>query len=197
MYRITSSDYPESDSVVPSLPGQRRWGVNRLEGFLGPIIKKGLKSVFILGAPINCEKVSYLSIRSLEMLSSASAIKDDQASAADDPNGPVILAIQKLRELFPSLYIAVDVCLCHYNTHGHCGFLHSDGVINTEPSVARIAEVALAYARAGAHCVAPSDMMDGRVKGIKLKLIEVGFGNRCSVMSFSPKFATSLYGPFR
>ncbi|OJA16111.1 hypothetical protein AZE42_10419 [Rhizopogon vesiculosus] len=178
MYPILISDDPDSNVDVPSLPGQRRWGVNTLEDFLSPIIQKGLKSVFILGTPTKVEK-------------------DSQASAADDPNSPVILAIQKLRELFPSLYIAVDVCLCHYNIHGHCGFLHPDGVINTEISVARIADIALAYARAGADCVAPSDMTDGRIKAVKQKLIDAGFGNRCTLMSFSPKFATSLYGPFR
>jgi porphobilinogen synthase len=109
----------------------------------------------------------------------------------------VILAIKKLRQLFPSLYVAADVCLCEYTSHGHCGYLHEDRTINTGPSVQRIAEVALNYARAGAHCVAPSDMMDGRVLAIKRALIDHGFGNRCLVMSYSAKFASSLYGPFR
>jgi porphobilinogen synthase len=116
---------------------------------------------------------------------------------ADDPEGPVIQAIRKLRTLYPSLYIACDVCLCEYTSHGHCGVLHDDGSINTEPSVARIADVALAYARAGAHCVAPSDMMDGRIKAIKRKLVDAGYGNRCTLMSYSAKFASALYGPFR
>jgi porphobilinogen synthase len=75
--------------------------------------------------------------------------------------------------------------------------LHEDGTINTTPSVARIAEVALAYARAGADCVAPSDMMDGRIKAIKRVLIDAGLGNRCTLMSYSAKFASALYGPFR
>lgn len=89
------------------------------------------------------------------------------------------------------------MCLCEYTDHGHCGLLHEDGTINTEPSVARIAEVAVNYAKAGAHCVAPSDMMDGRIKGIKRGLIDAGFGNKCTLMSYSAKFASSLYGPFR
>jgi porphobilinogen synthase len=109
----------------------------------------------------------------------------------------VILAIKKLRSLFPGLYIACDVCLCEYTSHGHCGVLHEDGTINTEPSVVRIAEVAVAYAKAGAHCVAPSDMMDGRIKAIKRGLMDAGLGNRCTLMSYSAKFASSLYGPFR
>lgn len=123
--------------------------------------------------------------------------KDGRGTPADDPSGPIILAIKKLRSLFPSLYIACDVCLCEYTDHGHCGLLHDDGTINTEPSVTRIAEVAVNYAKAGAHCVAPSDMMDGRIKAIKRELIDAGLGNKCTLMSYSAKFASSLYGPFR
>jgi porphobilinogen synthase len=123
--------------------------------------------------------------------------KDPRGGPADDQQGPVILAIKKLRSLFPELYIACDVCLCEYTSHGHCGVLHEDGTINTEPSVARIAEVAVEYAKAGAHCVAPSDMMDGRIKAIKRGLMDNGLANRCTLMSYSAKFASSLYGPFR
>jgi len=75
--------------------------------------------------------------------------------------------------------------------------LNNDGTINTPPSVDRIAEVAVNYARAGAHCVAPSDMMDGRIKAIKRGFMDAGFGNKCTLMSYSAKFASSLYGPFR
>lgn len=95
------------------------------------------------------------------------------------------------------MYIATDVCLCEYTSHGHCGILHEDNTINTPPSVARIAEVAVNYAKAGAHCVAPSDMMDGRIKAIKRGLMDAGLGNKCTLMSYSAKFASSLYGPFR
>ncbi|KAG7098716.1 Aminolevulinate dehydratase [Marasmius oreades] len=148
MYPIFISDNPEASETIPTLPNQRRWGINKLEDFLGPLMKKGLGSVILFGVPSNCAK-------------------DGKGSPADDPSGPVILAIKKLRELFPSLYIACDVCLCEYTDHGHCGLLHKDGTIDTTPSVDRIAEVAVSYARAGAHCVAPSDMMDGRIKAIK------------------------------
>ena len=109
----------------------------------------------------------------------------------------MIQGIKTLCNLFPSLFIACDVCLCEYTDHGHCGLLNSDGTINPPPSVRRIAEVAVAYAKAGAHCVAPSDMMDGRVKAIKQGLLDAGLGNKCTLMSYSAKFASSLYGPFR
>lgn len=123
--------------------------------------------------------------------------KDPSGSPADDEKGPVILAIRKLRELYPTLYIACDVCLCEYTSHGHCGVLNEDGTINILPSVDRISDVALAYAKAGADCVAPSDMMDGRIKAIKRKLIDSGYGNKCTLMSYSAKFASAMYGPFR
>ncbi|TFK54111.1 tetrapyrrole biosynthesis, porphobilinogen synthase [Heliocybe sulcata] len=178
MYPIFITDDPEASVEIKTLPGQRRWGVNKLESFLGPLVKKGLKSVILFGVPFKCEK-------------------DGKGTPADDPKGPVIQAIRKLRSLFPDLYIACDVCLCEYTSHGHCGVLNDDGTINIEPSVARIAEVALNYAKAGAHCVAPSDMMDGRIKAIKRALIDAGYGNRCTLMSYSAKFASSLYGPFR
>ena len=109
----------------------------------------------------------------------------------------MILAIKKLKSLYPKLYVACDVCLCEYTDHGHCGLLNDDGTINTHPSVDRIAEVAVNYARAGADCVAPSDMMDGRIKAIKRGLIDAGYGNRCMLMAYSAKFASALYGPFR
>ncbi|KAF9820349.1 hypothetical protein IEO21_01358 [Rhodonia placenta] len=182
MYPIFITDDPDASVDIPSLPGQSRWGVNRLEEFLGPLVKKGLTSVILFGVPLNC-------------------VKDERGTPADDPTGPVILAVRKLRALFPELYIACDVCLCEYTSHGHCGLFAADadtpGTLDQGPSAARIAEVALAYARAGAHCVAPSDMMDGRIRAIKRAFIDAGFANRCTLMSYAAKFASALYGPFR
>ncbi|KAK2467337.1 hypothetical protein APHAL10511_000572 [Amanita phalloides] len=178
MYPIFITDDPDASVPIPSLPGQRRWGVNQLQTFLTPLIEKGLQSVILFGVPLKC-------------------VKDTRGTPADDPQGPVILAILILRQLFPSLYIAADVCLCEYTDHGHCGLLNPVGTINTIPSVERIAQVAVSYAKAGVHCVAPSDMMDGRIKFIKRALIDAGFGNKVTLMSYSAKFASSLYGPFR
>ncbi|EAU91471.1 delta-aminolevulinic acid dehydratase [Coprinopsis cinerea okayama7 len=178
MYPIFITDDPNASTVIPSLPNQRRWGLNKLEEFLRPLVRKGLQSVILFGVPLNCTK-------------------DGRGTPADDEQGPVIQAIKLIRRCFPNLYIACDVCLCEYTDHGHCGLLNEDGSINTEPSVDRISDVAAAYARAGAHCVAPSDMMDGRIMAIKRKLIDGGFGNKVTLMSYSAKFASSLYGPFR
>ena len=89
------------------------------------------------------------------------------------------------------------MCLCEYTSHGHCGILQQDDTIDTPLSVARIADVALSYAQAGVHCVAPSDMMDGRIRAIKHKLMEHKLANKVMLMSYSAKFASGLYGPFR
>lgn len=131
--------------------------------------------------------------------------QDERGSPADDPTTPVIQALHRLSALFPSLVLAVDVCLCEYTSHGHCGILsslpnpaHSNApTLDAEASAQRIADVAVAYAKAGAHCVAPSDMMDGRIRAIKLGLMHAGLANRCALMSYSAKFASGLYGPFR
>lgn len=178
MYPIFVTDDPTASVEIPTLPGQRRWGVDRLEEFLAPLVKKGLASVILFGVPMKAEK-------------------DDRGTPADDAQGPVVQAIKHLRKTFPELYVAADVCLCEYTDHGHCGILNRDRTINTAPSVERIAQVALSYAEAGAHCVAPSDMMDGRILGIKKTLIGNGFGNKVTLMSYSAKFASGLYGPFR
>lgn len=176
MYPVFVTDDPDASSIIQSLPGQRRWGVNKLEEFIGPLVKKGLKSVILYGVPFNCAK-------------------DLDGTPADDQQGPVILAVKKLKKLFPSLYIACDACICEYASHGHCGLLNEDGTINILPSVERVSDVALAYAKAGADCVARSNMMDGTVLAIKKKFINAGYGNKCTIMSFV-KFESGLYGPF-
>lgn len=179
IYPLFITDNPDEETMIPSLPNQARRGLNKLVPFLEPLIHKGLKSVILFGVPLH------------------PSAKDTLGTAADDPNGPVISAIRLLRRRFPALYISADVCLCEYTSHGHCGILRDDGSLNNALSVDRISDVALAYAHAGAHCVAPSDMNDGRVRAIKLKLIEAGIAHQVLLMSYSAKFSGCLYGPFR
>ncbi|KAF2978589.1 hypothetical protein EK904_006632 [Melospiza melodia maxima] len=154
------------------------YGVNKLEGMLRPLVEDGLKCVLIFGVPSKVHK-------------------DERGSAADAEGTPAIQAIRKIHSTFPELLIACDVCLCPYTSHGHCGILREDGTIQNELSCQRLAEVALAYAKAGCHIVAPSDMMDGRIAAIKQALISNDLGNKVSVMSYSAKFASCFYGPFR
>lgn len=179
IYPLFVTDNPDEETLIPSLPGQFRRGLNRLVPFLGPLVRKGLRSVMLFGVPLH------------------PAAKDPLGTAADDPNGPVIQAIRLLRAHFPQLYVTADVCLCEYTSHGHCGILREDGSLDNAQSIDRISDVAMAYAEAGAHCVAPSDMNDGRIRAIKLKLIEAGLAHRVLLMSYSAKFSGCLYGPFR
>lgn len=106
--------------------------------------------------------------------------------------------IHVLKKTFGTdIWLATDVCLCSHSVHGHCGVLHVDGAhIDNGASVQELAQVALAYAQAGADCVAPSDMMDSRVQGIRTLLQENGL-ERTVLMSYSSKFSSSFYGPFR
>ncbi|KAL8758711.1 MAG: hypothetical protein Q9199_001288 [Rusavskia elegans] len=179
IYPLFISDSPDEETLIPSLPNQHRRGLNKLIPHLAPLVRKGLRSVILFGVP------------------TAPNTKDALGTPADDPDGPVIQTIRLLRSKFPFLFIVADVCLCEYTSHGHCGILRDDGSLNNALSVDRISDVALAYAQAGAHCVAPSDMNDGRIKAIKLKLIEAGIAHQIVVMSYSAKFSGCLYGPFR
>nr|XP_057911823.1 delta-aminolevulinic acid dehydratase isoform X1 [Doryrhamphus excisus] len=178
IYPIFITDNVDAVEPIASLPGQARYGVNKLEGMLRPLVENGLKCVLIFGVP-------------------AQIAKDDRGSGADTDDTPAVTAVKKVRSLFPDLLVACDVCLCPYTSHGHCGILNEDGSLNNDASCLRLAEVALAYARAGCHIIAPSDMMDGRVGAIKQALLANGLGNKVSVLSYSAKFASCYYGPFR
>ncbi|XP_033643525.1 uncharacterized protein LOC117303441 isoform X1 [Asterias rubens] len=178
IYPLFITDNPNDVEPIDSLPGQSRYGVNQLNKVLEPLVKKGLRSVLLFGVPSHLPK-------------------DGNGSHADDDTTPVILAIRKIRDSFPSLLVCCDVCLCAYTDHGHCGLLNEDGTIDNIPSILRLAEVAVAYAKAGCQVVAPSDMMDGRIGAIKTALVNNGLEGKVSVMSYSAKFASSFYGPFR
>merc|ERR1719228_1275247 len=107
--------------------------------------------------------------------------------------------VRRIKAEYSGLTVACDVCLCPYTSHGHCGVLSDDaeGSIDNPASLACLAGQALAFARAGADIVAPSDMMDGRVLAIKSLLDQHGFGNKVAVLSYAVKFSSSFYGPFR
>ncbi|KAJ2946714.1 hypothetical protein O0L34_g12772 [Tuta absoluta] len=178
MYPVFLLENEDAIQPVSSMPNVYRYGINQLIPALSELVVKGLKSILIFGIVENLPK-------------------DPKGSSADDIANPVIKALPKLREAFPQLLIACDVCLCPYTSHGHCGVLTPNGAIDHAASVKRIAEVALAYAKAGAQVVAPSDMMDNRIKAIKDALIAHKLQNQVSVLSYSCKFASSMYGPFR
>jgi porphobilinogen synthase len=121
--------------------------------------------------------------------------KDATGSKAADPDAPVQSAVRALKREVPDLLVITDVCLCEYTSHGHCGIVDGDEILN-DVSVAHVAEAALSHAVAGADIVAPSDMMDGRVAAIRKLLDERGF-DRTTIMSYAAKYCSAFYGPFR
>lgn len=145
-----------------------------------PVVENGLGSILIFGVP-------------------RTDVKDENGSAAEDPNrSPVVPAIQIIRKTFPDLLVACDICLCTWTSHGHCGIIpKSDGQIDIPASTKRLAEISVGFAKAGCQVIAPSDMMDGRVLAIKKALKDAGLGRQVPVLSYSSKFSSCLYGPFR
>lgn len=121
--------------------------------------------------------------------------KDLEASGAYDPNGIVQEGVRALKQALPDLLVVTDVCLCEYTSHGHCGVIEGEELLN-DPSVELLVKTALSHAEAGADMVAPSDMMDGRIGAIRQALDEAGFA-AVPVMAYSAKYASSYYGPFR
>ncbi|ODV68375.1 tetrapyrrole biosynthesis, porphobilinogen synthase [Hyphopichia burtonii NRRL Y-1933] len=179
IFPLFVSDQPDDETDIPALPNIKRFGINTLIPYVKTLVDKGLRAVILFGVPLK------------------EGVKDAVGTAADDPEGPVISAIKALRKHFPDLFIMCDVCICEYTSHGHCGLLYEDGTLKREESALRIGAVAVNYAKAGANSVAPSDMIDGRVKDIKIGLINAGLAHKCLVMSYSAKFSGNLYGPFR
>lgn len=180
----------ECEQDIPSLPEVKRFGINKLQNFLKPLVENNLKCVLLFGV-IEDDK-----------------LKDENGSFADHPNNPVTRAIPLIKKWFPNLLISCDVCLCAYTKHGHCGVFNEKQlddacniditqVFDREKSVQRLASMALTFAKAGADIVAPSDMMDGRIHAIKKLLNENKLLNAVCVMSYSTKFSSSFYGPFR
>lgn len=121
--------------------------------------------------------------------------KDEQGSEAWSENGAVQQAIRNIKKAVPELLVITDICLCAYTESGHCGVV-KDGKIDNDSTCELLAKVALTHAQAGADMVAPSDMMDGRVKFIREALEKNGFCNT-AIMAYSAKYASSFYGPFR
>ncbi len=163
-------------SPVESMPGICQYSIDRLPEELDRVVEGGILSVLLFGIP---------------------AHKDEVGSGAYDDQGIVQRAIRfiKSQERYRHLIVIADVCLCEYTSHGHCGLV-KDGVILNDETLPLLARTAVSYAGAGADMVAPSDMMDGRVRAIREALDEHGFV-QIPIMAYSAKFASGFYGPFR
>jgi porphobilinogen synthase len=121
--------------------------------------------------------------------------KDTAGTGASDPEGPVQRAVRALKKEVPGLLVVTDVCLCEYTSHGHCGIVEDDEILN-DVTVDALARAALSHAAAGADIVAPSDMMDGRVGRIRDVLDKGGYA-QVGIMSYAAKYCSAFYGPFR
>ena len=159
---------------IPSLPGQYNYSPDQLYRMVERARAHGVSRVLLFGLPKD---------------------KDELGSGAWAADGIVQQGIRKIKALAPTMYVITDVCMCEYTAHGHCGILCGHAVDNDQ-TVARLAQIAVSHARAGADMVAPSDMMDGRVAAIRAALDENGFQN-VPILSYAAKFASSFYGPFR
>lgn len=159
---------------ISSLPGQFHLSVDQLPGMAREIYGLGIPGVILFGLPSR---------------------KDQRGSEAYDPEGIVQQAVKEIKQAVPELLIITDVCLCEYTDHGHCGLI-SNGEVDNDASLELLALTALSHARAGADMVAPSDMMDGRVKAIRSGLDAEGF-EQIPILSYAAKYCSSFYGPFR
>jgi porphobilinogen synthase len=159
---------------VSSMPGIYQQSADQIVEECREVVNLGIPAVILFGLPTH---------------------KDELASEAYDANGAVQRSIEAIRKAKLDLLVITDVCLCEYTSHGHCGVIKGEEVLN-DPSVAILAGAALSHARAGADIVAPSDMMDGRVGAIREKLDENGF-EKVAILSYAAKYCSAFYGPFR
>ncbi|MFH1777674.1 MAG: porphobilinogen synthase [Candidatus Omnitrophota bacterium] len=181
IYPLFVIDGRRKKQAIKAMPGIYRFSIDNLLKELELIAKMGILAILLFGIPDK---------------------KDAQATGAYDENGIVQQAVRAIKkEKFP-LLVVTDVCLCEYTDHGHCGVVknYQSGqehfVIDNDESVKLISRTALSHARAGADIVAPSDMMDGRVKHIRMLLDKNGF-EHTAIMSYAAKYASAFYGPFR
>lgn len=159
---------------ITSMPGQYRYSIDRLPEILEDMYDAGVTKVMLFGIPNE---------------------KDSCGSQAFAPDGIVQRALIKAKAWLPQLYFITDVCMCEYTSHGHCGILNGEQVDN-DKTLSYLAKIALSHVKAGADMVAPSDMMDGRIRAIRSLLDENGYTG-IPILSYAVKYASAFYGPFR
>jgi len=159
---------------IPSMVGNYRLSVDELLKEAEEVKSLGIPGVILFGLP---------------------EVKDQLGSPAYAEDGIVQRAVAAIKENVPGLVVLTDVCLCQYTDHGHCGIIR-DGRIDNDTTLEILAEVALSHARAGADFVAPSDMMDGRVRAIRDRLEKEGYKDT-GILSYAVKYSSAFYGPFR
>jgi len=164
-----------SGAAIALMPGVARLTIEDAVREAGELLALGIPATILFGIPDE---------------------KDTEGSGAWDDDGIVQLATRAIKAAHPALLVVTDLCLCEYTSHGHCGVLTQDGRVDNDASLELLARTAVSQARAGADVIAPSDMMDGRVGAIRAELDAEGFAET-PIMSYSAKFASAFYGPFR
>jgi len=160
---------------IHAMPGVDRLGVDEAVREAGELVDRGIPGLMLFGIPSH---------------------KDEEGTGAWDDEGIVQLAARAIKQAYPDLIVVGDVCLCEYTSHGHCGLLTADGAVDNDASLELLSRTSVSLARAGCDAVAPSDMMDGRVGHIRHTLDDEGLSD-VPIISYSAKFASAFYGPFR
>ncbi|MBB3907172.1 porphobilinogen synthase [Anoxybacillus rupiensis] len=174
IYPVFAIEGENVKQEVPSMPGVYQFSLDRLNDEIAEAVELGIKSVIIFGIPNE---------------------KDEVGSQAYCEHGIVQKAIHQVKQSFPDLVVIADTCLCEYTSHGHCGVVEQEEVLN-DPSLELLVKTAVSQASAGADIIAPSNMMDGFVAAIRRGLDEAGFAH-VPIMSYAVKYASAFYGPFR
>lgn len=175
IYPIFVKEGTNIKEEIPTMPGQFRYSVDTLPGALEELLDAGVNKVMFFGIPDH---------------------KDEVGSQAYAQDGIVQKALEKARaELKNEMYLITDVCMCEYTSHGHCGVLCGTEVENDQ-TLELLAKTALSHVQAGADMVAPSDMMDGRVRAIR-EILDANNQKETPIMSYAVKYASAFYGPFR
>ena len=174
IYPLFVVEEEDAQNPIASMPGIYQYSIHRLLEEIKNAVELGISSVLLFGIPKH---------------------KDEVGSQAYDDNGIIPRAIRAIKSAYPELIVIADVCLCEYTSHGHCGLVKQGEILNDE-TLPLLAKSALCYARAGADIIAPSDMMDLRVAAIREALDREGFIH-IPILSYSAKFASAYYGPFR
>ena len=174
IYPVFVTEGEKIKNPVASMPGVFQYSVDRLDEILEQVKEAAIGGIMLFGIPQH---------------------KDPQGSQAYAADGVTQRAVRFIKEHYPEIYIVVDVCLCEYTSHGHCGMVCGNEILNDE-TLPYLVKMAVSLVEAGADMVAPSDMMDGRIAAIRKGLDEAGF-TQVPIMAYSAKFASAYYGPFR
>ncbi|MET3320027.1 UNVERIFIED_ORG: porphobilinogen synthase [Peribacillus simplex] len=176
IYPIFVIDGENVKNEISSMPGIYQLSMDNLGAEMDEVVSLGIKSVILFGVPFDHDK-------------------DEHGTGAFHHNGLVQEATRLIKKQYPEIIVIADTCLCEYTSHGHCGVVEGDKILN-DASLNLLAKTAISQAEAGADIIAPSNMMDGFVAAIRAGLDEAGYED-IPIMSYAVKYASAFYGPFR